>query len=177
MRLALAVLTAAAAPTPAKLLQQIATEPWPKADLPAHVTIGRVGAVPVSAQGRKYHAIGEILFILKGPNPNDELVFEVFPSARDANGDIQHPHLNPNDRKHGQALGVPNSLLVTTSGMQNGKRIGITIVAAVRGNVIVQAVTSSTTKAKQGDTAEAIALMKAALAHLKKLAETGGPSA
>jgi hypothetical protein len=174
MRLAIAVLAVAAAPTPAQLLQKIAVSPWPVADLPAHVTIKQIGSIPISTQGKKYHAAGEIGFILKGPDPNDEIVFEVFPTAADAVGDIRHPHLNAGDVTHGRVPGVPDSLRLTTSATQNGAKVGISIAAAVHGNVIVQAVTTSKTSAKHGNDAMVRALLKAGLAHLKKL---GGLSA
>ncbi|MHB8469499.1 MAG: hypothetical protein ACYDCH_07085 [Gaiellaceae bacterium] len=174
MRVLLATLAVAAAPAPARLLKEIAAAAWPASGLPAHVTIAQAGAVPVSAQGRRHHAAGEIAFVLKGPDPSDEILFEVFPTAADASGDIRHPHLNGGDRKRGAAAGIAHSLLITSSVAQSGKAVGVTIGAAVRGNVIVQAISTSRTRPKEGDTAEVVALLAAGIAHLGKL---GGVSA
>ncbi len=169
MRLALAALAVAAGPTPAQLLHRIAVSPWPTAQLPAGVTISQAGALPLSAQGKKWHAVGEVGFILKGPDAFDEIVYEVFPNAADARGDLTHPHLNPGDRKGGSVAGVPNSLTITTTATQNGKKTGVTVLAAARGNVIVQAITTSGTSTAEGDTALATKLLKAGIAHLSKL--------
>ena len=160
MRLALAALAGAAAVSPGQLLQQIATSPWPASQLPRGMSVKQVGAVPVSAQGKKWHAVGEVGFTIRDPGHADGVVvFEVFPKASDASGDLHHPHLNQGDRRLGVAPGVSASLLIAST-TAAGKQV--VLGAAVRGTVIVQAIASTN--------ARTVALLKAAIDHLGKLA-------
>jgi hypothetical protein len=169
MRLLAVTLAAAAAITPKGLLHALVTTPWPASALPPHVTVHQAGAVSPSVQGLRFHAVGEIAFVFKGPDPVDEVLFEVFPSKADALGDLTHPRLQPGDKLRGAVPGIPHSAIITGTVVESGRTVGVTLVGAVRNNVIVQAIASSTTTKTEGHTAEAMALLKAALAHLAQL--------
>ena len=159
MRLALAALAAAAAPAPSQLLHRIAASPWPSSQLPAGMSVKQVGTVPVSAQGKKWHAVGEVGFSITDPGRTDGIViYEVFPKASDASGDLHHPHLNAGDRELGAAPGVPESLLIASTTTAGKHAV---LGAAARGTVIVQAIASTR--------AHTVALLKAAIDHLGRL--------
>lgn len=164
MRLAIAVLAATVTTTPGQLLKQLLATPWTAASLPAKLAVIAAGHVPVSPQGKRYHAVGEIAFELKGAGARAPYVFfEAFPTAADASGDLRHPHLNAGDHTHGSVAGVAGSLEISSTDKNGG---AVTLDAAARGNVIVLAIAPTP--------AIAAALLKAGIAHLKTFA---GPTA
>lgn len=180
MRRTTAVLTAAAALTasaaataaltPNALYTKILTSTLPTSALPAGFSGAKTTYQPMSARGRAHHEIGEVAFVIDGPDPNDTLSFEVFPNAADALGALHAVVMPPGDHVIGTVPGFPNSVLVT--GSITGKNLlgktvtdGLTDVLVIDGNVGVQIITDSTNPGS-GDISAALALLHTGVKYL-----------
>jgi hypothetical protein len=163
MILEMVALLAAAAisPTPQALLAKLLHTPITKAELPFGYSAPKVAKQPLGPNGKKYHAVGQVAVLLTGPDREDAFAFEVFPTRKDAVADLDNPVLTNGVRIVGTVPGVANGVLL------RGRASGLELADAVTvvGNVLVQAVTAS----PRGDPGAAISLLKAAVAHLKKI--------
>jgi hypothetical protein len=166
--LALTLLAAGQASTPpAALYSALLKKPFTKAELPSGFTSATVNKEAPSANGKRYHVVGEVQVNVLGPDDADVLRYYVFPTAADARGDFLHP-----DRSGEKVTVVGKVPGVTLPSWEiNGSLSGngVTAMALLSGNAIVTsaAVTmSSTTHASEPHT---LALLKAGLAHLSSV--------
>jgi hypothetical protein len=173
-----AAATAAPAISPAKLYQALLTRPYPDSQLPSGFTSAKVGLSTPSKTGLRYHAVGEVTVAVDGPDPDDGLGFNVFPNHSDALGDLNHPTFT-GQKVHIVPGGVPGYANLPghmwtgsiTGKNAFGKTItnGVTLVAVVRNNVLVQAATDSADNADSGNIPAALALIRSGLRHLSSV--------
>lgn len=171
------VAAATAAPTisPAKLYQALLTKPYPDSQLPSNFTSAKVGLTNPSKSGIRYHAVGEVAVAVDGPDPDDGIGFNVFPNRSDALGDLNHPTFS-GQKVHIVPGGVPGYANLPghmwigsiTGKNAFGKTItnGVTLVAVVKNNVLVQAYTDSADNTDSGNIPAALALIRSGLRHL-----------
>jgi len=153
--------TVVAGLTPQALLTKLLKTPIRASELPIGFSHARTEKQPVSANGRKYHAVGLVDVALEGPDAEDAFAWVVFTRHADAIGDLDNPAVGNGVRVIDVVPGIKESLVLT--GTLNGKRI--TDAAAVDGTVLAQGVVVSSTVREP----TAILLLKAAIAHLRRL--------
>jgi len=162
LRLALVLSTAAVAGlTPQALVTRLLKTPVRASELPHGFTHAQVEKQAASANGRKYHAVGLVDALLKGPDVEDAVAWVVFPDHKHALEDLDNPAVGNGVKVIDVVPGIKASLVLTST--LNGATI--TDAAAVVGNVLVQGVVGSTTVR----TPTAIILLKAAIAHLRRV--------
>ena len=147
--------------SPQALLSTLLKTPIPSADLPSGFSHARTEKQALSANARTHHAVGLVDVAVKGPDSLDAFAWIVFTKHGDALADLDNPAVGNGVKVVGVVPGIRESLVLT--GLLNGKHI--TDAAAVSGNVLVQGVVVS--RAVRQPTA--ILLLKAAIAHLKKV--------
>ena len=147
--------------TPQALLAKLLRTPVTRSELPFGFSAPRVARQPLQANGIKYHAVGQVAVALGGPDREDAFAYEVFKTRRAALADLHHPVLTAGVRIVGSVPGVKNGVLLRSEGAGGVIADAVTVVD----NVLVQAVTSS----RRGNPAAAIALLKAAIAHLQRV--------
>jgi hypothetical protein len=162
-------ITAAAAPTPQALLTKLLSTPMRNAELPLGFTRASVSPLPLTANGRKYGAIGKVGVVLHGPDPDDELVYEVFPDSAHAIADLRHPAVPAGSHTAGAVTGLKQSTTIVGSITVQNKAYGVTDAASVTGTVLIQAITLSATSTKHGDTRAAVELLRAGIAYVQRL--------
>jgi hypothetical protein len=159
---------AAAAPTPAKLYSALLRATVTTAQLPHGFTGPAVGVYKLEAATKKHHAVGGVEIV--ADEGSDAVIYIVFASAADARADWAHADFSGiTTAAAPKSIAKPSIVANASSSAQvSGKTvtIGLTNVSALRGNVIVEAVTTSTTNKTHGDVAGAVALARFALAHL-----------
>ena len=160
-------LLAAAAITlpPNTLVARLLATPVARSELPAGFSKPRVAKQPLGPNGIKYHAVGQVAVSVTGPDAEDAFAWEVFKTAKAARADLHHPSLTNGVRIVGTLPGITDGILLR--GRLNGQELADAV--TVVGNVLVQAVTAS----PHGNPGGAIALLKAAIAHLKKVEAAG----
>jgi hypothetical protein len=159
---------AGAARKPQALYKALLTTKVTASQLPHGYKQPVVGVYLVTAAAKTHHAVGGVRIFADGGN--EGIIYIVFASAADARADWS----NANFKSVATAAApksIPKPSIVvntSTSGTVNGKtlKIGISDIAALRGNVIVQALTTSRSSATHGDVAGAVALAQFALQHL-----------
>jgi hypothetical protein len=162
LRLALVLSAVATAGlTPQALLTTLLKTPIRSSELPHGFTHAQVEKQPVSANGRKHHAVGLVDAALRGPDAEDAVAWIVFPDHAHAIADLDNPALGNGVRVIDVVPGIKESLVLTST--VNGATV--TDAAAVVGNVLVQGVVGS----KAVRTPTAIILLKAAIAHLQRV--------
>jgi hypothetical protein len=111
--------------------------------------------------------------MVTGPDAVDGIIFEVFPTAADARGDLAHPALKGDEHLIGRVPGysLPGDMFAgSVSGHDvSGKpvRNGITYVSVAQGNVLVAGASVSADNTEGGNVPAALALLRAALKHLQ----------
>jgi hypothetical protein len=160
LALLLSVATVAAA-SPQALLTTLLKTKIAVSELPIGFSHPQAEKQPLSANGRKYHAVGLVDVALKGPDAEDAFAWVVFAKHADAIADLDNPAVGNGVKVLDVVPGIKTSLILT--GTLNGKRV--TDAAAVDGNVLVQGVVVSSTVREP----TAILLLKAAIAHLRRL--------
>jgi hypothetical protein len=162
LRLALLLsATAFAGMTPQALLTTLLKTRIPNTELPTGFSSARVEKQALTANARKYHAVGLVDVALKGPDAEDAFAWIVFPNHADAIADLDNPALGNGVQVVNTVPGIKESLVLT--GSLNGKVV--TDAAAVVGNVLVQGVVASSKVRLPA----AIVLLHAAIAHLQKV--------
>ena len=160
LRLALLLsATALAGMTPKALLTTLLKAPIPNAELPHGFSHAQAEKQALTANARKYHAVGLVDVALTGPDAEDAFAWIVFPSHANAIADLDHPVVGNGVKVIDTVTGIKESLILT--GSLNGNKV--TDAAAVVGNVLVQGVVASS----KVRVPTAIILLKAAMAHLK----------
>jgi len=162
LRLALLLsATALAGMTPQALVTTLLKTRIPNTELPTGFSSARVEKQALTANARKYHAVGLVDVALKGPDAEDAFAWIVFPNHADAIADLDNPALGNGVQVVNTVPGIKESLVLT--GSLNGKVV--TDAAAVVGNVLVQGVVASSKVRLPA----AIVLLHAAIAHLQKV--------
>lgn len=159
--------SASLAASPQRMLSQLLNAPFLPSELPAEFgfTSARTGVIDVSANGKRYHVVGRVAAAVAGPDPEDAIAWDVFPSHAAALADMHHPALPRDTHIVGTVAGVRDSQVL--EGSLDGR--GLTDAVAVVGNVLVQAVTASGTSPVHGNRFGTLALLRAAIAHLHRL--------
>ena len=139
--------------------------------LPHGYKTPRHGAYQVPAGAKNHHALGGVRD--RGHGGNEGVIYIVFLSAADARLDWQDANLT-NAHLSAAPKEIPRPALVANASTTARRwtttvRIGLTEVACLVENAIVQGVTSSTTNAGQGDVPGAVELEPFALEHLKSV--------
>jgi hypothetical protein len=166
----------AGGPSPKALYNSLLKAPVASSDLPHGYKSPVVGPYAVTSKAKSHHAIGGVQ--IEAENGNVAVIYIIFATKAAAKADWASANLT-GTRTQAAPSSVPKpSIVVNTSasGMSGGKKItfGLTDIACLYGNVIVQAATSSLTSTKHGDLAGAVALERFALKHLDAVQ---GPSA
>ena len=154
--------------TPEALLHRLLTSPVPKSELPGGYGSPVVGRYRPTAKAKSHHAIGGVQIDLEGGTA--AVLYIIFPNRADAEAHWQTATLKGLTTAAGPAYLPEPSLVVNTwaSGKSDGKSmtVGVTNVAYRFENVIVEALTTSTTSTKHGDVHGAEMLARFALVHL-----------
>ncbi|MFL5913219.1 MAG: hypothetical protein ACJ768_21955 [Gaiellaceae bacterium] len=151
--------TTLAGMTPQALLTTLLKTPIPNSELPSGFSHAQAEKQALTANARKYHAVGLVDVAVKGPDALDAFAWIVFPSHAAAIADLDHPVVGNGVKLVNTVPGIRESLVLT--GSLNGEKV--TDAAAVVGNVLVQGVVSSS----KVRVPTAIILLRAAMAHLK----------
>ena len=142
------------------------------ADLPHGYKSPLVGVYKLTSGEKKHDAVGGVEIV--ADTGNEAVIYLIFSSASAAQLDWANGNFSGRSTSAAPSSVAKPSVVVNTSAKTtvNGKQVtfGLTDVGALRGNVIVQAATSSTTSTTHGDQAGAIALEQFALAHLQAIA-------
>jgi hypothetical protein len=168
---ALVTVPFAGAKTPQAVYKALLNTPVKASQLPHGYKNPQVGDSPLTATAKSHNAVGSVQIFADGGN--EAVLYIIFATAADARLDWANAHY-PKGSGSAAPSSIPKpSVLINTSttGTVNGKSktFGLTDVASLRGNVIVQGVTTSGTNAKHGDVAGSVALAQFAIAHLKAL--------
>lgn len=166
--------TASASLSPQRLYTKLVTTAYPDSQLPKGFFSAKVSMGSPSDNAKKYHVVGEVEVAVDGPDPDDGVIYEVFPNAADARGLLAHPKLDGHVKLVGKVPGYSRSVWMTgsiTGKNALGKTItnGVTLLAVAKGNVLVEAFTDSADNENSGNTPAALALLKSALRHLAKV--------
>ena len=161
MTLRVVVLAGVTALTPQALLTKLVTTPIKAAELPAGFSKPKIARQPLTANGRKYHAVGQVAVLVQGPDTEDAFAWEAFKTHANAIADLDHPVLTTHTKIVDTVPGYKESLLL--AGTLSGKKVYDA--ATVVDNVLVQAATVSA----RGNRAGAIALLRAAVKHLQRV--------
>jgi hypothetical protein len=167
--------TATAAASPQRLYTSLLITPFPDPQLPSGFDTARVTLLKPKPSGNamRHHVVGEVAVDMNGPDPDDGIFYVVFPTARDARADLSRAVLS---RGHFSVVGkvpgysLPSIWLVGSLKLKNvaggTDTDGATVMALVKGNVLVLSFTDSGTNLESGNTPAALELLKAALHHL-----------
>jgi hypothetical protein len=165
---------ASASLSPHSLYTKLVTTAYPDSQLPSGFFSAKVSVGDPSSNAKKYHVTGEVDVAIDGPDPDDGIIYEVFPSPADARGLLAHPKTSGHTKVVGKVPGYSRSVWMigsVTGKNALGKTItdGITVMAVAKGNVLVEAFTDSADNQSSGNTPAALALLRSALRHLAKV--------
>jgi len=165
--------------TPQSLYSALLTKPFPDSQLPSGFSSARVTMLTPSSGARRYHPVGEVAVAVDGPDPDDGFSYGIFTKHSDALSELNHPTFSSSEKLRivpGGVPGFPKLPGHMWTGSVTGKNVlgktitnGLTIVAVVQGNVIVDAFTGSADNMESGNVPAAIALLRSALKHLAKV--------
>jgi hypothetical protein len=160
--------TAGAAQSPQALLSALLKAKVTSADLPHGYSAPVVSAYKLSAAVKKRGAIGGAQIFADGGN--EAVIYIVFSTPAQAEADWKNASFH--GAKTSPAPGSipkPNIEVNTSTGATvNGKNVtfGLTEVATLAGNVIVQSITATTKSTNHGDVTGAVLLAQFALKQL-----------
>ena len=163
------------------LYEKLLTSAYPDSALPSGFISAQVTAGALSSAAAHYHAVGEVDVIVTGPDPDDLIAYQVYPTSADAVQSLAHPALRTSTAVGHIVGSVPGyaSSSRWIAGAVTGKNAlgttitnGFTIVAVREKDVIVEAFTDSAANENSGDVPNALALLKSAVAHWRLLAST-----
>lgn len=152
---------------------------WQDSELPTGVSSPKVGISAANGREKSAHVIGDIEVDVTGPDAGDAILYEVFPTTKDAQDawDNGKPHPDSDTKITGTTtppnVGYP---AVQANGSITGKNaFGATVTngasncAALVDTVVVQGATVSVDNTDSGNVPLSCALLKAAIAHLTKV--------
>jgi hypothetical protein len=158
--------------TPQQVLSALLAARVGASALPHGYRSPQVTAYTVTSTAKSHHALGGAQITADGGN--EAIIYIVFKTKADAKADFSHANLAGKVTTSAPGSVPKPSIVVNTSasGTVGGKNvtIGITDVAFVQGNVLVQAATTSASSKKHGDVAGAVALAQFASKHLAAVA-------
>ncbi|HLY94788.1 MAG TPA: hypothetical protein VKP14_08085 [Gaiellaceae bacterium] len=157
--LRVAALAAVVTLTPQALLTKLVNTPLKASELPFGMSKPQIARQPLGSNGVKYHAVGEVAVLVHGPDSEDAFAWEAFKTHAAAIADLDHPALSKTVKVVDTVPGYRDSLVLV--GTVSGKQLYDAV--TVDGTVLVQAVTVST----KGNRAGTIALLRAAVRHLR----------
>jgi hypothetical protein len=139
---------------------------FPTNILPAGYVITGVQKYPISAVSRRHHAVGAVVVNLNLSHAG--IIYTVFPNDEDLQA-----RWRDDIAGRGQAIVVDAKL---AKGRQidgwtslDGHRVGVTDIVFRAGNVLVSALTTSSTHHDHGNRADALRLARAGLIQLRRL--------
>jgi hypothetical protein len=162
--------------SPKALYQALLETPVETSALPDGYRSPRVDPVAPSARAKRHHVVGEVgISSTKSGSAGARMIYIVFPTHADALGDwrdgvrvLPKKRLSPPS-----SVPAPSAMFNERDTLENsaGRRfaVGATILAYVKGNLIVEVETTSTGSATEGDRHGAVALAQFALSHLGSL--------
>jgi len=158
--------------TPQQVLKALVAAKVGASALPHGYRSPRVTPYAVTATAKKHHAVGGAEILADGGN--EGIIYIVFKTVADAKADFARANLAGKSTSAAPKTIPKPSIVVNTSasGTVKGKpvTVGITDIAFVERNVIVQAATTSSASTKHGDVAGAVALAQFAAKHLRSIA-------
>jgi len=161
----------ASGPSPKALYSTLLKAPVASSDLPHGYRSPVVRSFPLTSVAKSHHAVGGVQ--IDANNGNAAVIYIIFPTRADAKADWTHANLTGTRTQAAPGSFPKPSIIVNTSAsaLSGGKKItfGLTDIACLYGNVIVQAATSSLASTQHGDLAGAVALERFALQHLDLL--------
>ncbi len=172
---------AAATPSPPALVHALVTAPIPASQVPSALRPAKISAIPLTEQSIRYHGVGTIE-VGFGDSDDDVVIYVVVSEPSRTPSPISpDPHQvgRVTDKLAGPpSLPKPSEILDGSISGKNaaGKPVtnGVTGVAFVVRNVIVEAATLSTTSTTVGDLPGTIRLAALALRHLTAVEKAGG---
>lgn len=157
-------------PSPQALYSALLKAPVTESQLPHGYKSPLVGKYPLTATAKSHHAVGGVQ--IQADSGNVAVIYIVFATSADAKADWANANFAGTTTQAAPSSIPKPSIVVNTSatGTSGGKKItfGLTDIACLYGNVIVQAATSSTASTKHGDLAGALALARFAVKHLER---------
>ena len=163
------VATAGAARSPQALVGALVKAKVTSADLPHGYSAPVVGAYKISADVKKHGAVGGAQIFADGGH--EAIIYIVFKTPALASADWKHANFHGAKTSPAPgSISKPNVEIDTSAGETvNGKNVtfGLTEIAVLARNVIVQSITTSTKSAKHGDISGAVLLAQFALKHLQ----------
>ena len=160
--------TAGAAQSPQALVSALVEAKVTSADLPHGYSAPVVSVYKISADVKKHGAIGGAQIFADGGN--EAVIYIVFKTPALAAADWKHANFHGAQTSAApSSIPKPNVQINTSAGATvNGKKItfGLTEIAMLSGNVIVQSITTSTKSTKHGDVTGAVLLAQFAQKHL-----------
>jgi hypothetical protein len=162
---------AAEARSPQQLLKALLAAKVGASALPHGYRSPLVERYSLTPNAIKHHAVGGAEILADGGN--EAVIYIVFRDAADAKADFAHAN-TAGATVLPAPTGLPRPAMIvndSVSGSANGQKVtfGLTDVIFVKGNVIVQAATTSLKSPKHGDVAGAIALAGFAKSYLSSV--------
>ena len=157
---------------PQEVLKALVATKVGSSALPHGYRSPQVTSYKVTATAKKHHAVGGAEILADGGN--EAIIYIVFDTVADAKADFARANLAGKSTAAAPSTIPKPSIVVNTSasGTVKGKLVtlGITDIAFVQRNVIVQAATTSAASPTHGDVAGAVALAQFAAKHLRSIA-------
>jgi hypothetical protein len=176
------VLAAGSEAAPATTYRALLATQFGLAELPHGFSDAQVIPATVTRNARlSKHVVGALQVRVEGPDPDDVILYAVYADAASAKYMFDHA-VSPNSGFHVRfggpvpGLTLPTGLYVGSGPDGYGDQVGVSIAAALVGNVLVSTLTDARTTGG-GNTAGTEALLRAAVRHLVRLQESGALTA
>jgi hypothetical protein len=167
--------------SPSHLYTALLTTAYPDSQLPSGFFSAKVSLQNPGSTGRSHHVVGEVAVAINGDDPEDAILYGVFPNGHDARADLANAKPSGNAHRVGNVPGyrLPSSWLTGSITGKNafGKTVtnGLTGMIVVEGSVLVMSVTGSADSTDSGNVPAALALLKSGIRHLQRIeARLGG---
>jgi|SRR5579859_3087407 len=155
----------ASAATPTTLYHALLMTRFAPTELPSGFRLPNLTRAKPSPTAVAHHVVGEVKVTTNGPDADDEIFYEVFPTATEARADLP------------RRLPAPYRVLGTVAGYQHSALIigsrkggyGITAAVVQEHNVIVTSTNDWTQSSKHGNLPAALALLRSPVRHLARV--------
>jgi hypothetical protein len=168
------LLAPAASPqlSPTALYQALLQGPVEASSLPAGYGSPRVAVGTPSTRAKSHHVVGEVdMLASKRGTAGARVLYIVFPNSADALADWKDGLRHSPKTRLSPPSSVAQPAAMFNLAATGTTKIGATILGCLRGNLIVEVETSSTSSAAHGDIQGAAALARFALTHLHSLGQ------
>jgi hypothetical protein len=159
----------AAGPAPAQLFHRLLTTKFAPSELPSGFRLPYLTRAKPSSTATGHHVLGEVSVSTNGPDADDLIFYEVFPTTADAHADLPTSVPAP-DRVLGPVPGYRQSALIV--GSRPG--YGVTAVVVQEQNVVVTVTNDWVKNLQHGNLPAALALLRAATKHLVRVDKAAG---